>query len=194
MNPQARVLLVVGSARPVRVGDQLAAQIKPILEAAGAEVTVADLAELGLPLLDEPVMAAASGGDYAHEHTRTWSGLVRDADAVVWLTPQYNGGYPASVKNAIDYLFPEWTGKPMLLVSYGAGGGGLGGAQLRSVLEFVKGDLVAPNVEISLPPQSSYGSDFRLVDAASDVERHRQELESAAQTLVAHVAAVQVAG
>ncbi|WP_317624034.1 NADPH-dependent FMN reductase [Brevibacterium casei] len=67
--------------------------------------------------------------------------IVSEADGIVFVTPQYNGGYPASLKNAIDYLFAEWRDKPALIVSYGGHGGGMSGAQLRSVLEFIGVDL-----------------------------------------------------
>lgn len=177
----AHILLVVGSTRPVRVGDQLAEQIAPLVsEGAGLPVRIVDLAELGLPLLNEPVMAGASS-DYAHEHTRVWSELVSGAAAVVFLTPQYNSGYPAGLKNAIDYLYAEWAGKPALIVSYGAHGGGMGGAQLRAVTEFVKMRMVADNVAITIPRDAYV--DWRLADPAAVVAPYRSQLTAAGAAL-----------
>ncbi|NNG35474.1 NADPH-dependent FMN reductase [Nakamurella aerolata] len=177
----AHILLVVGSTRPVRVGDQLAEQIAPLLsEGAGLPVRVVDLAELDLPLLNEPVMAGASI-DYAHEHTKAWSELVKDAEAVVFLTPQYNSGYPAGLKNAIDYLYVEWQAKPALIVSYGAFGGGMGGAQLRAVTEFVKMRMAADNVEITIPRDAYV--DWRLADPAAVVAPYREQLTAAGPAL-----------
>ena len=60
---------------------------------------------------------------------------MREADAVVFVTPQYNWGYPASLKNAVDHLHGEWAGKPAMIVSYGSRGGGLCAGQLRQVLQ-----------------------------------------------------------
>ncbi|MGY4718927.1 NADPH-dependent FMN reductase [Naumannella cuiyingiana] len=160
------IVLVVGSTRPVRVGDQLAAQIAPVLaETTGLEVRTVDLTDLALPLLDEPVMAAATD-DYANAHTREWSRIVRDAAAIVFLTPQYNFGYPGGLKNAIDYLYAEWQGKPALIISYGGRGGGAGAAQLRAVLEFIGLRLTDDDVAITLA-RDAYGPDGRLVDPAT---------------------------
>lgn len=106
------IKIIVGSVRPVRVGDQIAAVLAPVIaEAAKARVEIVDLAELALPMLDEPLMPAL--GNYQKSHTITWSEIVKESDAVIFLTPQYNGGYPAPLKNAIDYLFQEWSEKPL---------------------------------------------------------------------------------
>lgn len=179
------VRLVVGSTRPVRVGDQLAEVLAPVIgEAADADVEVVDLAELALPLLDEPRMPVL--GDYVHEHSRRWSALVQDADAVVLLSPQYNGGYPASLKNAIDYLHAEWKHKPVQLVTYGGHGGGLAAAQLRSVLDFIGADPGERDVEISLP-RDAYGEDWRLTRPEAAVEGALEDVASAARDLGARL-------
>lgn len=175
------IKIVVGSVRPVRVGDQIAAALAPVIaEAAGARVEIVDLAELALPMLDEPLMPAL--GNYQKPHTIAWSEIVKESDAVVFLTPQYNGGYPASLKNAIDYLFQEWSEKPALIVSYGGHGGGQAGAQLRSVVEFIRMELAAENVELTLP-RDSYGADWRLVDTAPIISSRESEIRAAAQAL-----------
>ena len=83
----------------------------------GFDVNVVDLADLGLPLLDEPNHPRLR--QYAHQHTKDWSAIVDAADAFVFVTPEYNYGYPASLKNAIDYLHQEWQHKPVGFVSYG---------------------------------------------------------------------------
>jgi len=73
---------------------------------AGFDVTLVDLAEVGLPLLDEP--RPPQRGQYEHEHTRRWSEIVRAADAYVLVVPEYNHSYNAATKNALDYLAKEW--------------------------------------------------------------------------------------
>ncbi|HTW05029.1 MAG TPA: NAD(P)H-dependent oxidoreductase, partial [Streptosporangiaceae bacterium] len=108
----------VGSTRPGRAGAPIAqwfaARAK---DHGGFDVNVVDLAELGLPLLDEPNHPRLR--TYTQQHTKDWSAIVDAADAVVFVTPEYNYGYPASVKNAIDYLHQEWRDKPVGFVSYG---------------------------------------------------------------------------
>ncbi len=114
--------------RPVRVGDQIAAAVSEVIaDATGARVEIVDLADLRPPMLDEPAMPAI--GNYQNAHTKAWAEIVSEADGIVFVTPQYNGGYPASLKNAIDYLFAEWRDKPALIVSYGGHGGGMSGAR-----------------------------------------------------------------
>jgi NAD(P)H-dependent FMN reductase len=110
--------IIVGSTRPGRAGapiaEWFAARAK---DHGGFDVTVVDLAELGLPLLDEPNHPRL--GQYTQQHTKDWSAIVDASDAFVIVTPEYNYGYPASVKNAIDYLHQEWRDKPIGFVSYG---------------------------------------------------------------------------
>src|SRR5699024_8990571 len=55
------------------------------------------------------------------EHARRWGERIDALDALVILTPQYNGSYPGALKNAIDFLYEEWNRMPTLLVGYGWG-------------------------------------------------------------------------
>jgi NAD(P)H-dependent FMN reductase len=84
---------------------------------AGFELELVDLYELDLPLLDEPNHPRLR--QYTKEHTRAWSQTVDAADAVVFVTAEYNHSYTAALKNAIDYLHQEWAHKPLGFVSYG---------------------------------------------------------------------------
>ncbi len=93
------------------------------------------MAALQLPLFDEPgIPSQIRDGGYAHEHTRQWSQRVAALDGFVFVSPQYNWGIPAGLKNAIDYLFHEWRGKPAMVVSYGGHGGDKCAAALKTVL------------------------------------------------------------
>ncbi|WP_149360974.1 NADPH-dependent FMN reductase [Lolliginicoccus suaedae] len=175
------ILFIIGSARPVRVGGQLGrAILDQIPSTNGPEVRVADLREIALPILDEPRMAAT--GDYQHEHTRNWARMVGEAAAIVVLTPEYNWGYPASVKNAIDYLYAEWKDKPGLLISYGGGGGKRSYEQLKQVLGRVGVSLVETPVNIVL--RGEYGDDDRLADPARVVADNAEALGKAWQELL----------
>ena len=110
--------IVVGSTRPGRVGRPVAEWFEErARDHAGFEVELVDLAEVGLPLLDEPRHPRL--GDYEHEHTRRWSTTVARADAFVFVTPEYNHGTSGALKNAIDFLHAEWEYKPVGFVSYG---------------------------------------------------------------------------
>jgi uncharacterized protein (TIGR02246 family) len=179
-----KTLLITASTRPVRVGDQITEVVARILGAHGAQTEIVDLRSLDLPFLDEPLMPAM--GQYAHEHTRRWSQTVADADAVVIVTPQYNAGYPAALKNAVDFLFAEWRDKPGAIVSYGGHGGGQSYDQLHQVLSFIGMRMDPTGVQVVLP-RDAYGEDWRLVDAEQVVAPYVDELDSLAARLVASV-------
>jgi uncharacterized protein (TIGR02246 family) len=179
-----KILLITASTRPVRVGDQITEVVARVLGAHGAQTEVVDLRTLGLPFLDEPLMPAM--GQYAHEHTRRWSQTVADADAVVIVTPQYNAGYPAALKNAVDFLFAEWRDKPGAIVSYGGHGGGQSYDQLHQVLSFIGMRMDPTGVQVVLP-RDSYGQDWRLVDAEEVMTPYLDELDGLAARLVASV-------
>lgn len=122
------LLIVTASTRPGRVGPAIAGWFADIARAHGGfDLEVVDLAELNLPLHDEP--AHPRLGQYEHEHTKAWSATVSRADAVVFVMPEYNYSFSAPLKNAFDYLHNEWKYKPVGFVSYGGVSGGLRAVQ-----------------------------------------------------------------
>ena len=128
------VLVIAGSLRPRRLALEIAHWVAKV----GRETTklafeVVDLKDWPLPMDDEPEMP--HGGGYAFEHTRAWSAKIAAADAFVFVTPQYNWGYPAALKNALDHLYGEWAGKPAMIVTYGGHGGGRCAEQLQQVCQ-----------------------------------------------------------
>lgn len=122
------VQIVVGSTRPGRVGPVVADWVATTLRGQDSvEFEIVDLADVALPLFDEPCLPMA--GQYVHEHTKAWSATVERADAFIFVTPEYNHGPNAATKNAIDFLKREWDGKAVSFVSYGGISGGMRAAQ-----------------------------------------------------------------
>lgn len=112
------LLVVLASVRPGRVGKPVADWFLPLAEADDRfRVELADLRELDLPFMDEPEQPHTL--NYTKDHTRTWSRIVDRADALVFVTPEYNATPAPALKNAIDFLYHEWAGKPVGFVSYG---------------------------------------------------------------------------
>ena len=110
--------IVIASTRPGRVGLPVATWFAGVARDQGDfEVEVVDLAEVALPLFDEPGHPIAR--QYLHPHTVAWSETVDRADAFVFVIPEYNHSYNAAIKNALDYLHGEWNHKPVGFVSYG---------------------------------------------------------------------------
>jgi NAD(P)H-dependent FMN reductase len=113
-----KLLVVIASTRPGRVGLPVGEWFhERALAHGGFEPELVDLAVLDLPLLDEPNHPRMQ--KYTKEHTQAWSATVAAADAVVLVTAEYNYGYPAALKNALDYLWHEWRHKAIGFVSYG---------------------------------------------------------------------------
>ena len=161
-----RIAVVIGSNRPRRICPEIAAWVQRALRAAELhEVELVDLQEIDLPFLDEPIMAAR--GRYAHEHTARWSELVRSYDGFVFVFPQYNWGYPAVLKNALDFLYHEWADKPAGLVTYGSRGGGLAATQLKQVLQGLHMRSTETNIELKTDEAMlTDDGNFHDIDAA----------------------------
>lgn len=132
-----RILVIVGSTRARRLCPQIAEWVAKVgRQSIPAEFEVVDLKDWPLPMDDEFGIPALD--DYAFEHTRAWSRKVSEADAFVFVAPQYNWGYPAPLKNALDHLYNEWAGKPAMIVTYGGHRGDKCARQLRQVLKGLK--------------------------------------------------------
>lgn len=126
MKPKLQVIIC--STRPNRVGPSVAKWFCEFAEAQGSfDVKLVDLADFNLPVYDEPQHPAS--GAYQHEHTRAWSASVADADAYIFVTPEYNYCPPPSLTNALNYIYKEWNYKPCGFVSYGGVSGGLRAVQ-----------------------------------------------------------------
>ncbi|MGY1815770.1 NADPH-dependent FMN reductase [Blastococcus sp. SYSU D00820] len=141
--------VVAASTRPGRRGIAVARWIEQLAqEHGGFDVELVDLAEVGLPVLDEPNHPRLQ--QYTHQHTKDWSATVARADAFVFVTPEYNHSFPAGLKNALDYLHAEWADKAAGLVSYGGVSAGLrAAAALKPVLGALR---MVPAVEaVSVP-------------------------------------------
>ncbi|MFJ6567622.1 NADPH-dependent FMN reductase [Streptomyces sp. NPDC091292] len=139
----------MGSTRPGRRGPAVADWFHSVaLRHAGFATELVDLAEVGLPLLDEP--RPPQRGDYAHDHTRRWSETVRAADAYAFVVPEYNHSYNAATKNALDYLAREWHGKPVAFVGYG--GVAAGARAVQALLPVVAAlGMVPLNGSVHIP-------------------------------------------
>jgi NAD(P)H-dependent FMN reductase len=140
--------IIIGSTRPGRAGAPIAQWFASrAKDHGGFDVIVVDLAEIGLPLLDEPNHPRLR--QYTRQHTKDWSAIVDAADAFVIVTPEYNYGYPAAVKNAIDYLHQEWLHKPVGFVSYGGVAAGTRAVQqLKQVVTTLRMLPVTDSVNI----------------------------------------------
>jgi NAD(P)H-dependent FMN reductase len=144
-----KVAIVIGSTRPGRIGEAVG---KWVFEIAGkrndAAFELVDLAEVNLPLLDEPF--PPSMHRYTKEHTKAWSEKVASFDAFIFVTPEYNHGVPASLKNALDFLYVEWNNKVAGFVGYGNTGGARSVEHLRQTTTELQMANVRDQVALSI--------------------------------------------
>jgi NAD(P)H-dependent FMN reductase len=153
--------VIVGSTRPGRVGLPVSRWFADVAGEHGAfDVEVLDLAEIDLPLMDEPHHPRLRR--YEHGHTKAWSATVDRGDAYVFVTPEYNHSFGAPLKNAIDYLHNEWLHKPVGFVSYGGVSGGTRAVQaLKPVVGALK--MTALTDAVNIPFVHQQVEDGRFV-------------------------------
>ena len=162
------LMILIASTRPGRVGLPVGQWFRDhAIAHSGFEVEVADLATLNLPCMDEPSHPRLR--QYIHQHTKNWSALVTAADAFVFVMPEYNYGFNAPLKNAIDYLHTEWAYKPVGFVSYGGVSAGTRAVQMiKQVVTTLK---MAPLPEaVSIPFVTQFINDDGVVQANGTME------------------------
>jgi NAD(P)H-dependent FMN reductase len=146
--------IIIGSTRPGRKGPSIAEWIFALVkEHKEFEVELVDLAIVNLPIFNEPNHPVEQ--KYEHEHTKKWSNLINHTDAFILVTPEYNHSFPASIKNALDYLYKEWNYKPMAFVSYGGVAAGTRSLQLlKPIITALK--MMPVTASVNIPFFSKY--------------------------------------
>ncbi len=174
------VFVIMGSTRAGRLCPKIASWVIEIAQAStNLKYELIDLADWPLPMHDEPGIPQL--GTYAQEHTHAWSRKIAGADAVVFVTPQYNWGYPAALKNALDHLYKEWNGKPVIIVSYGGHGGDKSAAQLKQVAEALEMRPVSTMPAITLTREVILGGP---IDPQKDLVAYADSIRQALVELV----------
>ena len=144
-----KIAIIIGSTRPGRNGEAVAKWVYEIAKKrSDAEFELVDIKDFNLPLLDEPVPPIM--GQYSKPHTKKWAAKIGSFDAYIFVTPEYNHGISGALKNAIDFLFAEWSNKAAGFVSYGGASGARGVEQLRLNLAEVQMATVRLQVLLSM--------------------------------------------
>jgi len=151
---RSKILIIHGSTRAGRKGLVVSkwlfdlAQNRPNLDA-----ELVDLRSWPLPFFNEPQSPSELKGNYSSSLAKSWAEKIGCADGFVFVTPEYNHGYSAVLKNALDYAYAEWNFKPAALVGYSSGAvaGARAVDQLRNVLSALRlwtlpGDLLVPRI------------------------------------------------
>ena len=164
-----KVAIIVGSTRPGRKADTVAKWVYDIANRrTDADYELVDIQEFNLPLLDEPI--PPSMGNYSKDHTKKWAAKIATFDGFVFVTPEYNHGPSAALKNALDYLYAEWNNKAAGFVAYGSAGGVRAVEQLRLVM----GELQIADVRAQV--MLSLATDFENYTSFKPAERHEKSV------------------
>jgi NAD(P)H-dependent FMN reductase len=177
-----RIAIIVGSTRPGRKGTTVGRWVHDQAlrrdDVPGkVDVDLLELEDFDLPLLDEPTVPSAADREYEVPETRAWSRTIDEYDGFVFVTPEYNHGVPAAMKNAVDVLGPEWANKAVAFVSYGSDGGVRAVEHWRAVLANLQVSDVRAQVSLQVFEDWEDG-EFR------PLERREDELATTLDQLV----------
>lgn len=173
-----KLAIIVGSTRPGRVGAAVGQWVCDIAKRReDAEFELVDIEDFNLPLLDEPIPPAQ--GRYTKDHTMAWAAKIDSFDGYVVVTPEYNHGTSAALKNAIDFVYAEWNNKAAGFVGYGSAGGVRAVEHLRQVMAEVQVATVRGQVMLSL------FTDFENFTTFKPDPRHEKSLNKMLDQIIA---------
>lgn len=178
-----KVGVIVGSSRPKRIGAQVTNWVLSKLpKSDDVEYELIDLRTWDLPMFDEEM--PPSRAQYNNAHTKKWATYVAGLQGVIIVTPEYNAGYPAVLKNAIDYLKAEWKDMPSLVISYGWDGGLSSNNQLREVLTRVGNKIIESHPALKFTGSEMFGVDGQIKDIEATFSVSAKEVTAAGQQLI----------
>src|ERR1700720_3093530 len=173
-----KIGIIVGSTRPGRKAAAVAKWAHDILKSRkDAEFEMVDIEDYKLPLLDEPMPPIMH--QYSKPHTKAWSEKIASLDAYIFVTPEYNHGTSAALKNAIDFLYHEWNNKAAGFIAYGGAGGVCAVESLRLVMGENKIAGVRAQVALSM------FTDFENFTTFKPHEKHDKSVHLMADEVIA---------
>jgi NAD(P)H-dependent FMN reductase len=173
------ISVIVGSTRQGRFSEKPAQWIfQRLKNRGGVDARLLDLRDFPMPFFDQPVPPAMPGRPaYENEVVKKWTAEIARSDGFIFVTPEYNYGTSAVLKNALDWVYPEWNRKAAAFVSYGSAMGARGVQQLRlTAIEL----QIAPVRSSVYIPVGTLWTHFQ----GGDVEAGLKELEAAAKTMI----------
>jgi NAD(P)H-dependent FMN reductase len=173
------ISVIVGSTRQGRFSEKPANWIlQQLMRRGGIEARLLDLRDFPMPFFDQQVPPAMPGrAPYEHEVVKRWTAEVARSDGFIIVTPEYNYGPSAVLKNALDWVYPEWHRKAVGFVSYGSAMGARGVQQLRETAIELQMAPIRHSVHI---PVATLWAHFQ----GGDVDAGLAQLEAPAKTMV----------
>jgi len=173
------ISVIVGSTRQGRFSEKPANWIlQQLMRRGGIEARLLDLRDFPMPFFDQQVPPAMPGrAPYAHEVVKRWTAEVARSDGFIIVTPEYNYGPSAVLKNALDWVYPEWHRKAVGFVSYGSAMGARSVQQLRETAIELQMAPIRHSVHI---PVATLWAHFQ----GGDVDAGLAQLGAPAKTMV----------
>ncbi len=126
------IKVIAGSTREGRFSDKAATWIaEEFKKHDNVEVEVLDLRDYEMPFFDSSVSPSFKQEPYTNDAVARFTKKIAEGEAFVVVTPEYNRGTSAVLKNALDWVYQEWGNKPIAFVAYGSVGGARAVEQLR---------------------------------------------------------------
>ena len=181
--------VILGTVREGRLSINPAKLMVEKLKASGAESQLVDFKELPLPFIYVPQEPRLYKKVYPDENVQKWSNIADAADGFVIVTPEYNHGYPGVLKNALDWLYPEFDHKPVGLV--GVSNGQVGGARviehLRPIIENFSMFAIRETI-MFVKAQNVFDKDGKLID-----ETYNKKIDGLIKSLMLSVNSMKIA-
>jgi NAD(P)H-dependent FMN reductase len=173
------ISVIVGSIRQARFSEKPAQWVfQHLKDRAGVDTRLLDLRDFPMPFFDQPVPPAMPGrAPYENEVVKRWTAEIARSDGFVFVTPEYNYGPPAVLKNALDWVYPEWNRKAAAFVSYGSAAGARSVQQLRETAIELQLAPIRTSVHI---PAAVLWAHFQ----GGDVSAGLAELEAQAKAMI----------
>jgi NAD(P)H-dependent FMN reductase len=175
------ISVIVGSTRQGRFSEKPAGWIfKELQKRQDIDAKLLDLRDYPLPFFDQPAPPAMPGrAPYEHPVVKRWTAAIAASDGFIFVTPEYNHGTPAVLKNAIDWVYPEWNRKAAAYVSYGSGSGIRAVQQLHETA--VELQMAPVRNAVQIPPAVLFAH-FQGNDA--EIKAGLEQLEGSAQVMI----------
>ena len=172
------ISVIVGSTRQSRFSEKPAQCIFQHLKQRDVDARLLDLRDFPMPFFDHAVPPAMPGRAASeNEVVKKWTAAIEATDGFIFVAPEYNFGPPAVLKNAIDWVYPEWNRKAAAFVSFGSVGGARSVQQLREVAIALQLAPISSSVHI---PVATLWAHFQ----GGDVDKGLAELETPAKAML----------
>ncbi len=172
------ISVVLGSVREGRQSIYPAKFLVEAIKQVGHGSQLVDFKEMPLPFFNSEKLPIELKGKYENLNVQKWSDIAKAADAFVFVVPEYNHGYSAVLKNALDWLYLEFEKKPVGLA--GVSGGSFAGCraveQLRPIIESFSGFAIREVLSFGKVREVFDGEGKLLVEAYN--QRTQRFLES----------------